>query len=226
MRVLVVEDERKIATSIGLALEAEGMRPTLAATGEDGFFRASTESFDVLVLDRMLPGRDGLDILRALRTAGIRTPVLMLTAMGEVEDRVDGLTAGADDYLVKPFSMSELVARLRALVRRGAESAETEVVAGDVRLDLAARSAARAGRTLSLTRTEYDLLLLLARAGGSAVSRDAIAHALWPEQARGASTDNLIDVHVSRLRRKLDPAGSAPCLHTIRGLGFRLGDAP
>ena len=225
MRVLVVEDERKIATSVGLALEAEGMRPTLAATGEDGFFRASTESFDVLVLDRMLPGRDGLDILQALRTAGIRTPVLMLTAMGEVEDRVDGLTAGADDYLVKPFSMSELIARIRALVRRGAETAETEVVAGDVRLDLAARAAARAGRPLSLTRTEYDLLLLLARAGGSAVSRDAIAHALWPEQARGASTDNLIDVHVSRLRRKLDPAGATPCLHTIRGLGFRLGAA-
>lgn len=226
MRVLVVEDERKIATSIGLALEAEGLRPTLSATGEDGFFRASTEPFDVVVLDRMLPGRDGLDILQALRNAGIRTPVLMLTAMGEVEDRVDGLSAGADDYLVKPFSMSELIARIRALLRRGAETAETELHAGDIRVDLAARSAFRGGRALALTRTEYELLLLLARSAGSAVSRDTIAHALWPDHTRGASIDNLIDVHLGRLRRKLDPTGTAPCIHTLRGLGFRLGVDP
>jgi two-component system OmpR family response regulator len=223
MRVLVVEDEKKIATAVGLALEGEGFRPMLSPTGEDGFFRASTERFDAIVLDRMLPGRDGLDILQALRTAGIRTPVLMLTAMGDVDHRVEGLTAGADDYLVKPFSMSELVARLRALLRRGAETAEVEVVVGDVRLDLPARSASRGSRQLSLTRTEWDLLLLLARAAGSAVSRDAIAHALWPDQARGASTDNLIDVHIGRLRKKLDPTGSSPSIQTIRGLGFRLG---
>ena len=225
MQLLVIEDESKIARSIGVAFEAEGFAVRLCSSGEDGFFAASTEQFDAIVLDRMLPGRDGMEVLQALRAAGCRTPVVMLTALGEVEDRVDGLKSGADDYLVKPFAMNELIARVRALLRRGVETAQREVVQGTLRLDLLARRATISGRSVTLTSTEWDLLCLLASSPGAAVSRDTIAHRLWPDQARNTSLDNLIDVHVGRLRRKLDTGSQGPRIETIRGLGFRLRDA-
>lgn len=222
MRVLVVEDEPKISRAIGTVLEAEGFSAVLSGDGEDAFFVATTGGFDAIVLDRMLPGRDGVEVLRALRSGGCKTPVLMLTALGEVEDRVEGLSAGADDYLVKPFAMSELVARLRALVRRGAAVAEREVVSGDLRLELMTRRATVGGEAIALTQMEWELLLLLARSSGAVVSRDAIAHQLWPRQTRSSGLDNLIDVHVGRLRRKLESAGSLLALRTVRGLGFVL----
>lgn len=224
MRVLVVEDELKIARTVGVALEGEGFSVVLSANGEDAFYRASTGAFDAIVLDRMLPGRDGVEVLGALRSAGCRTPVLMLTALGAVEDRVEGLTAGADDYLVKPFAMTELVARLRALIRRGTASAEVEVTAGDVRLHLLSRRATVKGQAIPLTQMEWELLLLLARSAGAVVSRDAISNQLWPDQSRNASLDNLIDVHVGRLRKKLSSVESGAEIQAIRGLGFLLRD--
>ncbi len=225
MRAMVVEDEVKIANEVERALEAEGFSVQSCRSGEEAFFLASTGAYDVILLDRMLPGRDGVSVLEALRRQGCRTPVLMLTAVGGVEDRVDGLTAGADDYVVKPFAMSELMARVKALLRRGAAHAEREIVRGMLRLDPIARRASWRGEPLRLTSTEWDLLLMLARSPGAAVSRDAIVHQLWPAHARSTGTDNLIDVHVARLRRKLGTDGEHSPIRTVRGLGFMFEEA-
>lgn len=225
MRALVVEDEFKIAREVGLALESEGFRVELCASGEDAFYLATTKAFDVIVLDRMLPGRDGLSVLQTMRQQGCSTPVIMLTAMTSVDERVDGLSAGADDYLAKPFAMSELVARVKALLRRGGTSNDQEIVRGALRLDLLARRAILRGENIPLTSTEWDLLILLARTPGSVISRDAIVHRLWPEHTRSASTDNLIDVHIARLRRKFEGHKAESPIKTVRGLGFLLEDA-
>jgi DNA-binding response OmpR family regulator len=222
LRILVIEDEPKVAGVVQAGLEREGFQTAVAGTGEEGFFLAQSQSFDLMVLDRMLPGRDGLEILGTLRERGIHIPVLVLTARDAVEDRVAGLEAGADDYLVKPFAFSELLARIRALLRRGRTDQVVRIKLSDLEMDLVLRRATRAGQLLHLTVREFELLEFLLRNRGHIVSRAMLAREVWRETARASSLDNLIDVHVGRLRKKLDEPFATPLLHTVRGLGFRL----
>jgi two-component system copper resistance phosphate regulon response regulator CusR len=220
VRVLVVEDERKLAQILTSALQAEHYDVVVAPTGEDGFFRANAESFDLVVLDLMLPGRSGLEILQALRQRRIETPVLILTARDGVDDRVLGLDLGADDYLVKPFALPELLARIRALLRRGRPSEVFRLKAADLELDLVARRAARGDRVLELTAREFELLEYLLRHQGHLVSREMLAREVWKEPRRATPIDNVIDVQMTRLRRKVDIEGSPRLIHTVRGVGF------
>jgi two-component system copper resistance phosphate regulon response regulator CusR len=224
VRVLVIEDEAKVAQALREGLEHEHYDVTIAETGEDGFFRASAEAFDLVLLDVMLPGRDGLEVLRTLRTQGMRSPVLMLTARDAVEDRVRGLDAGADDYLVKPFAFQELIARMRVLLRRGRQAESTRLAVADIELDLVARQATRAGRDLELTAREFDVLAFLVRHAGQLVSRDMLAQDVWKEFARATPLDNVIDVHMARIRRKVDAEMAVKLIHTVRGVGFTLKD--
>ena len=221
MRVLVVEDERKVANALREGLQGEGYEVIVETTGEGAFYRATTEPFDLLLLDLGLPARDGLDIMRTLRQRGLRTPVLILTARDSPEDRVLGLDSGADDYLVKPFAVAELVARIRAVMRRGGADPLRLKVA-DLELDVATRRATRAGIRIDLTLREFDLLQYLLKRQGQIVSRDMIAADVWNESARSSTLSNVIDVHIARLRRKIDVEDSAPLIHTIRGVGFTL----
>ena len=222
MRVLVVEDERKLAEVLKSALEAEHYEVVAAATGEDGFFRANAEAFDLVILDLMLPRRSGLEILQTLRQRHLETPVLILTARDGIEDRVIGLDAGADDYLVKPFALPELLARVRALLRRGRPSEALRLKAGDLELDLVSRRAARGERALDLTAREFELLEYLLRHQGHMVSREMLAREVWKEPRRATPLDNVIDVQIARLRRKVDAEPAPRLIHTIRGLGFVL----
>ncbi len=226
MRVLLVEDEPKLARAIAHGLGAEGYEVEVAASGEDGFFRLARGTFDVLILDWMLPGRSGLEILEALRAGKRTTPVLMLTARDAVEDRVRGLEAGADDYLVKPFAFAELLARLRALLRRGAAAPELRLQLADLELDLLSRRVTRGSHELDLTAQEHQLLRYLLENAGQVVSRQMLAQDVWKESVRATPLDNVIDVQMGRLRRKLDLPGLAPLLHTVRGVGFVLREAP
>lgn len=222
MRVLLVEDTPALARSLAQGLEEEGYSVDLATNGEDGLHLASEIAFDAIILDRMLPRLDGLTVLRRLRAAGRRTPVLLLTALGEVDDRVSGLDAGADDYLVKPFAFAELLARLRALVRRDHGQASNLLAFGRLALDLGARSALVDGRPLTLTAREFSVLELLALNVGQTLSRTRIAERIYDE---GSDRDsNVIDVFIGRLRKKLDAAGlpGAALLKTQRGEGYRL----
>jgi len=222
VRVLVVEDERKLAQVLSSALEAEHYHVVVARTGEDGFYRANAEVFDLVVLDLMLPGRSGLEILQTLRQREIQTPVLILTARDGVEDRVLGLDRGADDYLVKPFALPELLARIRALLRRGRPNDVLRLKAADLELDLVARRAARGVRVLELTNREFELLEYLVRHQGHMVSREMLAREVWKEPRRATPLDNVIDVQMTRLRRKVDPDDVTPLIHTVRGVGFVL----
>src|SRR5262252_7542023 len=222
VRVLVVEDERKLAQVVSAALQAEHYDVVVAATGEDGFYRANAELFDLVVLDLMLPGRSGLEILQTLRQRRIETPVLILTARDGVDDRVLGLDLGADDYLVKPFALPELLARIRALLRRGRSSEVLRLKAADLELDLVTRRAARRNRELDLTVREFELLEYLLRHQGHLVSREMLAHDVWREPHRATPLDNVIDVQMTRLRRKVDIEGSPRLIHTVRGVGFVL----
>ena len=225
MRMLVVEDDPKLGDALQRGLAGEGWTADLARTGEDAFFRLSSETFDVVVLDWMLPGRDGVTILRTLRERGAQMPVLVLTARDSVEDRVAGLDAGADDYLVKPFAFAELVARIRALLRRGRTDQVLRLTCADLDVDLVTRRAVRGGRVLDLTPRELDILEYLLRHQGHVVSRDMLARDVWKEPDRATPLDNVIDVHMARLRRKVD--GMEPArvlLHTVRGVGFVLGE--
>ena len=222
VRVLVVEDERKLAQVLSSALQAEQYEVVVAATGDDGFFRANAEVFDLVVLDLMLPGRGGLEILRGLRQRHIDSPVLILTARDGIEDRVVGLDLGADDYLVKPFALPELLARVRALLRRGRPLEVLRLKAADLELDLVARRAVRGERSLELTVREFDLLEYLLRHQRHLVSREMLARDVWKEPRRATPLDNVIDVQMTRLRRKVDPDGAARLIHTVRGVGFVL----
>ncbi len=224
MRVLVVEDEPKVAGALGDGLRGEGHEVLIETTGEGGFFRATTEPVDLILLDLGLPGRDGLEILGTLRQRGLRTPVLVLTARDAPADRVTGLDGGADDYLVKPFAFEELLARMRALIRRGTPD-PLRLSLGDLVLDVTARSAMRAGIRLELTVREFDLLRYLLSRHGQIVSRDALAADVWRETARSTTLSNVIDVHMARLRRKIDVGRSAPLIHTIRGVGFVMAES-
>ena len=222
MRVLVVEDERKLAHILAAALQAEHYDVVIARTGEDGFFRANAEVFDLVVLDLMLPRRSGLEILQALRQRHIETPVMILTARDGVDDRVLGLDLGADDYLVKPFALPELLARIRALLRRGRPSDVLRLKAGDLDLDLVTRRAVRGERPLDLTAREFELLEYLLRHQGHLVSREMLAREVWKEPRRATPLDNVIDVQMTRLRKKVDAEGGARLIHTVRGVGFVL----
>jgi two-component system copper resistance phosphate regulon response regulator CusR len=222
VRILVVEDERKLAQVLASALQAEHYEVVLAPTGEDGFFRANAEAFDLVLLDLMLPGRGGLEILETLRKRHVHTPVLILTARDTVQDRVVGLDLGADDYLVKPFALPELLARIRALLRRGRPSDLLRLKAADLEVDLAARRASRGTRTLDLTAREFELLEYLLRHQGHVVSREMLAHEVWKEPRRATPIDNVIDVQMARLRRKVDRDGDTRLIHTVRGVGFTL----
>jgi DNA-binding response OmpR family regulator len=222
MRILVVEDEVKVAKALKEGLEDEHYEPVIAHTGEDAFFRINTEQFDVIVLDVMLPGRDGLQILTSIRKHGIQTPVLLLTARDTLEDRVAGLNSGADDYLVKPFAFAELVARIRALLRRGRSVESLRLGVGDLDMDLVTRRVTRGGRAVELTTREFELLEYLLRHQGQVVLRDTLAREVWKETTRGTPLNNVIDVHIARLRRKVDLDQPVKLIHTIRGVGFTL----
>jgi two-component system, OmpR family, copper resistance phosphate regulon response regulator CusR len=222
MRVLVVEDEPKVARALRDGLEGEGYSVVVERTGEGAFFRATTEAFDAILLDVMLPGRDGLQILAALRERGVKTPVLVLTARDTLDDRVRGLDSGADDYLVKPFAFAELLARIRALLRRGRAIDPLRLGIADLEMDVVTRKVARAGRAVELTAREFELLQYLLRHERQVVSRDTLARDVWNEASRSAPLDNVIDVHIARLRRKIDLDRPVKLIHTVRGVGFVL----
>jgi two-component system copper resistance phosphate regulon response regulator CusR len=221
-RVLIVEDERKVARAIKEGLEGNSYSVTTVHTGEDGFFLANSEHFDLVVLDVMLPGRSGIEVLAAIRKQGQKTPVLLLTAKDSIEDRVLGLDAGADDYLVKPFAFPELLARVRALLRRGKAEPVTGLRLQDLEMDLVSRSAMRGKRMIDLTAREFELLQYLLRHQGQVVSREMLARDVWKEETRHSPLDNVIDVHMVRLRRKIDEGFATKLLRTVRGVGFVL----
>jgi DNA-binding response OmpR family regulator len=222
LRILVVEDEPKVAKAIQEGLEGEAYAVALAHTGEDGFFLANSERFDLVVLDVMLPGRNGIEVLSAMRKRGIETPVILLTAKDAVEDRVRGLDSGADDYLVKPFAFPELSARIRALLRRGKQEAPLALQLEDLKMDVASRTVKRGNHELELTTREYELLEYLLRHQGQVVSREMLAREVWKETVRHSPLDNLIDVHMVRIRRKVDEGFPTKLVHTVRGVGFVL----
>lgn len=222
MRTLLIEDEPKIAKALKQGLEGESFNVTVAPNGEEGFFLANAQPYDVILLDLMLPGRDGLEVLDTLRRRGVRTPVMILTARDAVEDRVAGLERGADDYLVKPFAFPELVARMKALLRRGKDTTSNRLTLADLSVDLLTRRVERGGTGLDLTTREFDLLVYLLRHKNELVSREMLAKDIWKETSRATPLDNVIDVHVSRLRKKLDANFAKKLLQTVRGVGFAL----
>ncbi len=222
MRILIIEDQLKVAQSLQHGLETERFDVTVASTGEDGFFLVSSQMFDLLILDLMLPGRDGLEILRTVRQRGLATPVIILSARDTVEDRIRGLDQGADDYLVKPFAFEELLARIRALLRRGRVQDVLRFVVADLEADRVTRRVTRGGRDVELTAREYELLDYLLLHQGRVVSREMLARDVWHEVARATPLDNVIDVHIARLRRKIDNGHGYPLIHTLRGVGFVL----
>lgn len=220
--ILIVEDEAKIAKALKEGLEAEGYKLTHASTGEEGFFLINSEKFDLVLLDIMLPGRDGLEILRTVRKNKMEVPVLVLTAKDAVDDRVVGLDAGADDYLVKPFAFPELLARVRMLLRRTRTDHLLQFEMGDLQLDVRSRCVTRAGRTLELTLKEFEILDYLFRNKGNIVSREMLAKEVWKEASRATPLDNVVDVHMARLRKKIDGESAHKLIHTVRGVGFIL----
>lgn len=222
MRILLVEDGQKVARALQEGLEAESYSVALAHTGEEGFFRVSSEPFDLAVLDVMLPGRSGIEMLSAMRKQGITIPVLLLTAKDSVEDRVSGLDAGADDYLVKPFAFPELSARIRALLRRGKTEPAAALRVGDLQMDLLGHRVTRGARALDLTAKEFEIVEYLLAHHGQVVSREMLARDVWRETVRHTPLDNVIDVHMGRIRRKIDDGFSTKLVHTVRGVGFVL----
>jgi len=226
MRVLVVEDEKKVAKALREGLEAEHYDVRLASSGEEGFFLVNHETFDCVVLDLMLPRRDGIEVLTTLRKRGLQTPVLILTAKDTIHDRVRGLDSGADDYLVKPFALPELLARIRALLRRGRTDQVLKLRQDDLEMDLVTRKVVRAGQTLELTVKEFEVLEYLLRHVGRVVSREMLTREVWRIAARATPLDNVIDVTIARLRRKIDDPFETKLLQTVRGFGFVLRRAP
>jgi DNA-binding response OmpR family regulator len=222
VRVLVVEDEHKVARALKEGLEGEGYGVVVEDSGEGALARLKTEPFDIMLLDLLLPGRGGLDVLKTMRQQGYETPVLVLTARDTLEDRVSGLDTGADDYLVKPFAFVEVVARIRALLRRGGATGATRLGVADLEMDLVARKVTRAGRRVDVTLREFELLEYLLRYEGQVVSRGTLARDVWREANRTTSLDNVIDVHIARLRRKIDADCLVKLIHTVRGVGFML----
>ena len=225
MRVLVVEDDVDVAAYLVKGLKEHGYTVDHAEDGRNGLFLATSENYDIMVIDRMLPELDGLAIVKSVRAAGKGTPMLILSALGEVDDRVEGLRAGGDDYLTKPFAFSELLARLEALARRTTAlgTTETELNVGDLELDLLTRMARRAGQVIGLQPREFRLLEYLMRHAGQVVTRTMLLEHVWDYHFDPQT--NVIDVHISRLRRKIDKGYSKPLLHTVRGAGYMMNEA-
>jgi DNA-binding response OmpR family regulator len=221
MRVLLIEDDRKAAKLLAKGLQEEGFVIDVALTGEEGEEQAAVTEYDVIVLDWLLPGKDGLAVCRALRARDISTPILMLTARDSLADRVNGLSTGADDYLTKPFAFAELLARIRALLRRSRLVHPAVLRVADLTLDPATRRVTRGGVPVALTSKEYALLEVLMRSAGETVSRTRLVERAWDEASD--VIDNLVDAHVSHLRKKIDRGGTVPLIHTMRGFGYRLG---
>lgn len=221
MRLLLVEDDTRIARFVAKGLREQAYAVDIVATGEDALYQVDINTYDLVILDVMIPGRDGFAVCRELRKSGKRMPILMLTARDALEDRITGLDHGADDYLTKPFEFRELLARLRALLRRSGELRPPQIVVADLRLDTAAQSVSRSGRNIPLTAKEYALLEFLARNAGRVVGRAEIAEHVWDETFDAFS--NLIEVYVNRIRRKIDAGTEIPLLHTRRGAGYMLG---
>jgi two-component system, OmpR family, response regulator len=220
-RILVIEDDRETADQIVEALAASGYEVDLAVDGDDGLSRVRSAEYAVMTIDRMLPGIDGLAIIRRLREEGIVTPALIVSALGEVDDRVRGLRAGGDDYLIKPFAFAELLARVEALARRSNSVVkETVLRAGDLELDLVSRTVSRSGRKIDLLPREFKLLEYLVRNQGQVVPRAMLLQHVW--DLHFDPTTNIIDVYVGRVRRKVDVAQAYPLIHTVRGVGFCL----
>ena len=211
-----------MAKALQEGLEADDYAVSVAHTGEEGFYLAQAQTFDMMILDVMLPGRDGFEILATLRQRGMKTPVLLLTSKDTLEDRVRGLDIGADDYLVKPFAFPELLARMRALLRRGKTDAVQIQKIADLELNVALRSVSRAGESLELTAREFDLLHYLLINKDRVVSREMLAREIWKEVARQTPLDNVIDAQMVRLRRKIDGQFERKLLETVRGVGFIL----
>ena len=223
MRVLVIEDDRDIAHFVARGLKESGHTAEIAADGETGLEMARAGGFDILVVDRMLPERDGLSIIQTLRTEGHRTPVLILSALGEVDDRVKGLKAGSDDYLTKPFALAELLARIEALARRFAPGeAATRYMVADLVLDRLTHKVARGGENIPLQPREFRLLEYLMRHAGQVVTRTMLLENVWDYHFDPQT--NVIDVHISRLRGKIDKSFATPLLHTVRGAGYMIRD--
>ena len=220
MRILVAEDEMKMARAIRRGLENEGYSVETVGTGDDAVYWATEQDFDALVLDVMLPGRDGYAVCRALRSVKVWTPVLMLTARGAVEDRIEGLDAGADDYLIKPFAFGELLARLRALLRRGPAERTPEIVVGDIVIDPAAHSVTRRGVRIDLSPREFALLEYMARRPGEVLRRSEILDHVWDYGYDGLS--NVVDVYIGYLRKKLEKPFHAQAIRAVRGVGYAL----
>jgi two-component system copper resistance phosphate regulon response regulator CusR len=223
MRLLLVEDDARIARFVAKGLREQAYAVDVAGTGDDALYQAAVNTYDLVILDVMIPGRDGFAVCRELRKSGQRMPILMLTARDAVEDRIAGLDHGADDYLTKPFEFRELLARLRALMRRSGELRPAKIAVADLVLDTGAQSAMRAGRTMTLTAKEYALLEYLARNAGRVVGRAEIAEHVWDETFDPFS--NLIEVYINRVRRKIDADSPKPLLQTRRGAGYVLGTA-
>lgn len=223
-KILIVEDDASTAAYLAKGLGEAGYAVETASDGRDGLFLASEGVFDLVIADRMLPGLEGLAMVGAIRAAGIDTPVLILSALAAVDDRVDGLKAGGDDYLCKPFSFAELSARVEALVRRGdrgtAEPARTRLTVGDLEIDLLSRVVTRAGRAIPLGAREFSLLEFMARHAGQVVTRTMMLEKIWNYHFDPGS--NVVDVHIGRLRRKLEDGHATAILHTVRGAGYRL----
>src|SRR5262245_52950509 len=221
MRLLLIEDDRKAAKLLTKGLEEEGFVVDVAPTGEDGEEQASVNEYDVIVLDWLLPGKDGIAVCRTLRARDVSTPILMLTARDSLADRISGLGTGADDYLTKPFAFAELLARIRALLRRSRLARPVVLKVADLTLDPATRRVTRGGAVVVLTPREYALLEVLMRNAGEIISRTRLVERVWDEASE--VLDNLIDVHVSHLRKKIDRGAGPPLIHTVRGFGYRLG---
>jgi two-component system OmpR family response regulator len=223
VRILIIEDDKDVASFIQRGLEQAGYVVDRAESGKDGLFLATTEAYDALIVDRMLPGVDGLTIIRTIRASEIRVPVLVLSALDEVTDRVDGLKAGGDDYLVKPFAFAELQARIEALVRRNLQAIDgepTSLEVADLKMDLLRRHVSRAGKNIDLQQREFLLLEYLMRHVGQVITRTMLLEAVWGYHFDPQT--NVIDVHMSRLRAKIDKDFDPPLLHTVRGAGYRL----
>jgi two-component system OmpR family response regulator len=222
MRILVVEDDRNVAAYLVKGLRESGYTVDHAADGKQGLFLATSERYGVIIVDRMLPSLDGLSIVRALRAANDHTPALILSAMGEVDDRVLGLRAGGDDYLTKPFAFSELLARIEALQRRAQPASQptTSLRVGDLEMDLLTRSVKRADHSIDLQPREFRLLEYLMRHSGQVVTRTMLLEGVWDYHFDPQT--NVIDVHISRLRAKIDRGFDKPLLHTVRGAGYKL----
>ncbi|HSB72345.1 MAG TPA: response regulator transcription factor [Candidatus Methylomirabilis sp.] len=224
MRILLVEDDKKASRVLKKGLEEEGFVVDPALSGDEGEYLAAINEYDLIVLDWLLPGKEGIQVCRDLRTRGLSTPILMLTAKDALGDRVAGLNTGADDYLTKPFAFSELLARIRALLRRAATARPPLLRVADLTLDPVSHRVMRGGGAVNLTAKEFAILEFLMRHAGDVVSRTRLGEHVW--EAEHDTLTNLVDVHVSHLRKKIDQRAAVPLIHTVRGRGYRLGVEP